>query len=46
MPNSPARVVVEQELKVMQRQVFLGLATPADAVTEADRRLRERLANP
>jgi arabinogalactan oligomer / maltooligosaccharide transport system substrate-binding protein len=42
MPNSPARGMVEQELKVMQRQVLLGLATPADAVSEADRRLRER----
>lgn len=45
MPNSAARAIVEQELKVMQRQVLAGLATPADAVTEADRRLRDRLAN-
>jgi arabinogalactan oligomer / maltooligosaccharide transport system substrate-binding protein len=45
MPNSAARSVVEQELKVMQRQVLSGLASPADAVSEADRRLRERLAN-
>jgi ABC-type glycerol-3-phosphate transport system substrate-binding protein len=44
MPNGPARGMVEQELKVMQRQVLMGLATPADAVTEADRRLRQRLA--
>ena len=43
MPNSAARGLVEQELKVMQRQVLMGLATPADAVTEADRRLHERL---
>jgi maltose-binding protein MalE len=42
MPNSPARGMVEQELKVMQRQVLLGLASPSDAVSEADRRLRER----
>ncbi|WP_411857946.1 extracellular solute-binding protein [Roseiflexus sp.] len=43
MPNSSARVLVEQEIKRMQRQALLGLTTPADAVTEADRRLRERL---
>ncbi|MEN9935498.1 MAG: hypothetical protein RLZZ387_2077 [Chloroflexota bacterium] len=43
MPNGLARSVVEQELKVMQRQVLMGLALPSDAVTEADRRLRERL---
>jgi ABC-type glycerol-3-phosphate transport system substrate-binding protein len=46
MPNTPARALVEHELKLMQRQVLLGLATPADAVSEADRRLRERLAVP
>ncbi|HWQ11904.1 MAG TPA: extracellular solute-binding protein, partial [Roseiflexaceae bacterium] len=46
MPNGPTRTVVEQELKVMQRQVLMGLATPADAVIEADRRLRQRLAPP
>jgi ABC-type glycerol-3-phosphate transport system substrate-binding protein len=46
MPNAPARAIVEQELKVMQRQVLFGLATPADAVTDADQRLRERLAPP
>ncbi len=43
MPNSSARAFVEQEIKRMQRQALLGLTTPADAVTEADRRLRERL---
>jgi ABC-type glycerol-3-phosphate transport system substrate-binding protein len=44
MPNFAQRGVVEQELKLMQRQVLQGLATPADAVAEAERRLRERLA--
>ncbi len=43
MPNASARAFVEQEIKRMQRQALLGLTTPADAVTEADRRLRERL---
>lgn len=43
MPNSSARAFVEQEIKRMQRQALLGLTTPADAVTEAERRLRERL---
>lgn len=42
MSNSSARAFVEQEIKRMQRQALLGLTTPADAVTEADRRLRER----
>jgi maltose-binding protein MalE len=43
MPNSSARAFVEQEIKRMQRQALLGLTTPANAVAEADRRLRERL---
>lgn len=43
MPNASARAFVEQEIKRMQRQALLGLTTPTDAVTEADRRLRERL---
>ncbi|MGB9750614.1 MAG: ABC transporter substrate-binding protein [Roseiflexus castenholzii] len=43
MPNSSVRAFVEQEIKRMQRQASLGLTTPSDAVTEADRRLRERL---
>jgi len=46
MPNDAARAFVEQEIKRMQRQVLLGLATPADAVAETDRRLRERLDTP
>ena len=43
MPNITTRAFVEQQMKRMQRQVLLGLATPADAVSETDRRLRERL---
>ncbi|MCS6937880.1 MAG: extracellular solute-binding protein [Roseiflexaceae bacterium] len=43
MSNASARAFVEQEIRRMQRQALLGLTTPADAVTEADRRLRERL---
>ncbi|HEU5086929.1 MAG TPA: extracellular solute-binding protein [Roseiflexaceae bacterium] len=45
MPNSVERLVVDQELRVMLQQVLMGLATPSDAVTDADRRLRERLVN-
>lgn len=46
MPNDPTREreVVRRELALMQRQVLRGEAAPADAVTEADRRLREQLA--
>jgi maltose-binding protein MalE len=43
MPNSSERAVVDQELRVMLQQVLMNLATPADAVTDAERRLRERL---
>ncbi len=43
MSNSSMRPFVEQEIRRMQRQTLLGLIAPADAVTEADRRLRERL---
>lgn len=46
MPNAPTRGIVEQELKLMQRQVLNGLATPADAVAQADQRIRERLQLP
>ncbi len=46
MLNSPLRAAIEQELKLMQRQVLMGFVTPADAVAEADRRLRERLNLP
>ncbi|MBO9325630.1 MAG: extracellular solute-binding protein [Roseiflexus sp.] len=43
MPNANTRAFVEQEIRRMQRQALLGIATPADVVAEADRRLRERL---
>ena len=43
MPNFAQRALIEQELKLMQRQVLSGLATPADAVSDTERRLRERL---
>lgn len=48
MPNEPtrARETVRRELVLMQRQVLRGEAAPADAVAEADRRLREQLAAP
>ncbi len=46
MPNNANRLIVEQELRFMERQVLLGLASPADALTEADRRLRQRLVIP
>ena len=45
MPNAPARErdILRRELTQMQRQVLRGDATPADAVSEADQRLREQL---
>jgi ABC-type glycerol-3-phosphate transport system substrate-binding protein len=48
MPNAATgeRETVRRELALMQRQVLRGEASPADAVTEADRRLREQLATP
>jgi ABC-type glycerol-3-phosphate transport system substrate-binding protein len=48
MPNSPAheREIVRRELALMHRQVLRGEATPADAVAEAARRLREQLPTP
>jgi len=46
MPNDPTRDIVWQELKLMQQHVLLGLASPPDAVSETDRRLRERLKLP
>lgn len=46
MPNlgTREREILRRELASMQRQVLRGEAAPADAVTEADRRLREQLA--
>lgn len=46
MPNNATRDIVWQELKLMQQRVLLGLATPADAVTEADGQLRAKLDLP
>jgi ABC-type glycerol-3-phosphate transport system substrate-binding protein len=45
MPNAPARErdILRRELTQMQRQVLRGDATPADAISEADQRLREQL---
>ncbi|HEX9373105.1 MAG TPA: extracellular solute-binding protein [Roseiflexaceae bacterium] len=48
MPNAPAREreILRRELAQMQQQVLRGEASPAEAVTEADRRLREQLGAP
>lgn len=46
MPNGATREVVWQEMKLMQQRVLMGLASPADAVTETDGRLREKLKLP
>jgi len=43
MPNSTTRDIVWQELKLMQQHVLSGLASPPDAVSETDGRLREKL---
>jgi arabinogalactan oligomer/maltooligosaccharide transport system substrate-binding protein len=47
MPNTPTRErdIIRRELTQMQRQVLRGDATPADAVSEADKRLRDQLGN-
>jgi ABC-type glycerol-3-phosphate transport system substrate-binding protein len=47
MPNGPTRErdILRRELTQMQRQVLRGDATPADAVSEADKRLRDQLQN-
>lgn len=43
MPNRADHDILNQELRLMQQQVLLGITSPADAVTDADQRLRERL---
>lgn len=44
--NGPARELVRRELALMLRQALHGDATPADALSEADQRLREQLGIP
>ncbi len=44
MPNMPEREILNQELRLMQQQVLFGIASASDAVSETDRRIRERLA--
>lgn len=46
MPNLPEREMIRQTLTAMQRQVLSGQVEPRDAVTEADRKLRELLQLP
>ena len=46
MPNSPKRDAVQQILRIMQRQVLAGSATPADAVTDAQTRLQALVGQP
>jgi arabinogalactan oligomer / maltooligosaccharide transport system substrate-binding protein len=46
LPNSPGRGAVDQELRIMIERVLGNQAGPADAVTEADQRLREKLKLP
>ncbi len=43
LPNGPGRGAVDEELRIMIERVLGNQAGPADAVTEADRRLREKL---
>jgi len=45
MPNLPTRErdLLRRELERMQQLVLLGETTPADAVTETDKRLHEQL---
>lgn len=44
MSNGVERSVIDQELRLMLQQVLSGLTSPADAVADTDRRLRERLS--
>jgi maltose-binding protein MalE len=46
LPNSPGRGAVDEELRIMIERVLGNQASPADAVTEADQRLREKLKLP
>jgi ABC-type glycerol-3-phosphate transport system substrate-binding protein len=46
LPNGPTRSAVDEELRIMIERVLGNQATPADAVAEADQRLRERLKLP
>lgn len=43
LPNSPERALLREEIWQMQRVVLEGRTQPADAVTEADNRLRQAL---
>jgi arabinogalactan oligomer/maltooligosaccharide transport system substrate-binding protein len=46
LPNSMTRSIVDEELRIMLERVMMGQAGPADAVTEADERIREKLKLP
>ncbi len=46
MPNSPNRDEVQQVLRIMQRQVLAGSATPAAAVSDAQARLQTLVGQP
>jgi ABC-type glycerol-3-phosphate transport system substrate-binding protein len=46
LPNGPGRGAVDEELRIMIERVLGDQAGPADAVTEADQRLREKLKLP
>jgi ABC-type glycerol-3-phosphate transport system substrate-binding protein len=46
MPNGPERDTVREQLRLMQQRVLVDGLSPRDAVTEADRRLREALKQP
>jgi ABC-type glycerol-3-phosphate transport system substrate-binding protein len=46
MPNTPTRDAVQQVLRIMQRQVLAGNATPADAVSDAQTRLQALVGQP
>jgi ABC-type glycerol-3-phosphate transport system substrate-binding protein len=46
LPNGSNRGAVDEELRIMIERVLGNQAGPADAVTEADQRLREKLKLP
>lgn len=46
LPNSVTRGIVDEELRIMLERVLMNQADPADALTEANERIREKLKLP
>jgi maltose-binding protein MalE len=46
LPNSPTRGIVDEELRIMVERVLMNQSSAADAVSDADARIREKLKLP